>query len=163
MSDIDTHTLPSDFLCGISALSFASMLACWARNSSAIFLVASFQAWFASFSWTFNAFLSFTASFSFWMTVGSWRGVLTLSASSAAFLGCVFAFLLRVRGRGRSSVGSEVAFVWGGMMDVKMTLWDVFRLGVKMARYNVSMEHSDHFKFELCNFLGSSPILFLSS
>ena len=84
MSNIDTHTLPSDFLHGISASSFASVLACWAWNSSAIFLVASFQAWFASFSWTFDAFLSFTASFSFWMTVGSWQGVLTLSASSAA-------------------------------------------------------------------------------
>ena len=48
-------------------------------------------------------------------------------------------------------------------MDVKMTPWDVFGLGVKMAKYNVSMEHGDHFKFESCNFLGSSPILFPSS
>ena len=162
MSNIDTHTLPSDFLHGISASSFASVLACWAWNSSSIFLVASFRAWFASFSWTFNAFLSFTASFSFWMTVGSQQGVLTQCILCCFPRVCIH-ILLRVWGQGRSSVGSEVAFVWGGMMDVKMTPWDVFGLGVKMARYNVSMEHSDHFKFDLCNFLGSSPILFPSS
>jgi hypothetical protein len=39
-------------------------------------------------------------------------------------------------------------------MVVTMTPWDVpvFGLGVKMARYNVSMEHGDHLKFKSCDF-----------
>ena len=105
MSAIDTHTLPSDFLHGISASSFASVLACWAWNSSSIFLVASFRAWFASFSWTFNAFLSFTASFSFWMTVGSQQGVLTQCILCCfprvcihIFASCTRTIISRIRG-----------------------------------------------------------------
>jgi hypothetical protein len=41
-----------------------------------------------------------------------------------------------------------VVFVRGGMMVAKMTPWDVFGLGVKTARYSVSIKHGDHFKFE---------------
>ena len=75
---------------------------------------------------------------------GSRRGALTLSASCAAVPGCTFAFLLRVQRR--SLAGLEVVFVLGGMV-VKMTPWDVFGLGMKMARHNLSMEPGDHLKF----------------
>lgn len=134
MFDIDN--LPLDVLRGISASSFACSLACWARKSSAMDLVAASRASLSSFFWAFDDFLSFTASLSFLMMAGSRRGALTLSASCAAVPGCVFAFLLRVRGR--SLAGSEAVFVGGGMV-VKMRPWDVFGFQQEIIIHNRSM------------------------